>query len=102
MNPLVSWLLMTPDISSLESRCHGNTSLHDSCRDPQLHQLHKIRTDLSNLVDVAGHNADLAGVGGNNTGAIGSNQASLILSLQSTDNLHPMSHHRFEAKYENA
>lgn len=57
-----------------------------------------IHTDLSNLVNVTGHNADLASIGGNNTGAVGSNQASLILSLHSTDNLHPMSHHRFVLK----
>lgn len=44
-------------------------------------------TDLSDLMDVAGHDTDLAGIGGNDTGAVGSDQAGLILGLHGADNL---------------
>jgi hypothetical protein len=50
-------------------------------RSPRLH------TDLSDLVDMAGHDTDLAGIGGDNTGAVGSDETGLVLGLQSPNNL---------------
>jgi hypothetical protein len=44
-------------------------------------------TDLSDPVNVARHDTNLAGIGGNDTGAVGSDQAGLILGLHSADNL---------------
>ena len=38
-------------------------------------------------MDVTGHDTDLASVRGNDTGAVGSDETGLVLSLQGFDNL---------------